>query len=292
MPDRGGHEFSHGTVFRTKWLNWLFLRIWGLLYWFNFHHYKMSHTYHHLYTLHPDGDGEVVLPRNFSLKILSLAQIFTVDFTTLFRTLKNAFRIAFTGRFHDEWSSRIFTSEQAVPLKRAIRWPRILLLFHGTVLVVSAIFGFWVIPITLSVGHYIGRWWIFFIGGTMHAGLRDNVADFRLCTRSIKLDPFSGYLRWNMHYHIEHHMFAAVPCYNLGKLYREVASDMPKRRTLIEAWKEMKETERRQQTDPNYQFDTPLPEPRGAGGEKDPAEAQLGAEIGDIRPTGYVEDSE
>ena len=51
----------------------------------------------------------------------------------------------------------------------------------------------------------------------------------------------------------------------------------------------MKETERRQQTEPGYQFSTPLPEPRDTSGKKDPTEAQLGAEIGDIRPTGYVD---
>ena len=80
-------------------------------------------------------------------------------------------------------------------------------------------------------------------------------------------------------------MFAAIPCYNLGKLYRAVESDMPKRRTLFGAWKEMKETERRQRTDPDYQFDTPLPKPSDDGAERDP----IGAAIGDIRPGGFVE---
>ena len=31
------HELSHGTVFKTKWLNGMFLRILGLVSWFNFH---------------------------------------------------------------------------------------------------------------------------------------------------------------------------------------------------------------------------------------------------------------
>ena len=87
-----------------------------------------------------------------------------------------------------------------------------------------------------------------------------------------------------MHYHIEHHMFAAIPCYNLGKLYREVAHDMPKRRGLIEAWREMKMVEKRQKNDPSYQFDTPVPGPDDKSLERDP----LGAEIGDIRPRDYA----
>ena len=283
----GGHEFSHGTVFKTKSLNSLFVRVWGVLDWFNFHHYKMSHTYHHLFTLHPEGDGEVVLPRNHSLKLLRLLQLFTFDFAVFVQWVYPIVKTAFTGKFHDDWSKRIFTPEQTKPLKRAIRWARFLVAFHVSVAVVSAIFGYWMIPVTLSLGVFTGRWWIYFIGATMHAGLRDNVPDFRLCTRSIKLDPLSGYLRWNMHYHIEHHMFAAIPCYNLGRLHRAVASDMPERRTLLAAWREMREAERRQRTDPAYQFDTPLPKPQSDRIDPDP----LGAAIGEIRPRDFVEPS-
>ena len=49
----GCHELGHGTVFRTRWLNGFFLRVYSVLAWWNFHEYAMSHTYHHLYTLHP-----------------------------------------------------------------------------------------------------------------------------------------------------------------------------------------------------------------------------------------------
>jgi hypothetical protein len=54
-------------------------------------------------------------------------------------------------------------------------------------------------------------------------------------------------------------MYAAIPCYNLKKLSREIAWDMPKPRSLVEAWKEMRYVYKRQQTDPDYQWDTPVP---------------------------------
>jgi len=57
------HELGHGTVFRTKWLNKLFLYLYSLLSWWDPFDYAMSHTYHHRYTLHPEGDREVLLPR-------------------------------------------------------------------------------------------------------------------------------------------------------------------------------------------------------------------------------------
>ena len=64
------HELSHGTVFKTKWLGNLVLKFFSLISWFNFHDYKMSHTFHHQYTLHPRGDREVTLPIEPSLDLL------------------------------------------------------------------------------------------------------------------------------------------------------------------------------------------------------------------------------
>jgi fatty acid desaturase len=35
------------------------------------------------------------------------------------------------------------------------------------------------------------------------------------------------FLYWNMNFHIEHHMFAAVPFYNLPRLHALMAHDYP-----------------------------------------------------------------
>ena len=50
-----------------------------------------------------------------------------------------------------------------------------------------------------------------------------------------------------MKWHLEHHMYAGVPCYNLKKLNSEIKDDLPVPRTLFGAWKEMRETRNRQQ---------------------------------------------
>ena len=115
----------------------------------------------------------------------------------------------------------------------------------------------------------------------MHCGLRDNVPDFRKCVRSITLDPISTFLYWRMNWHTEHHMYAGVPCYNLKKLYRVIAADMPQPRTLIGAWREMRDIWRRQQQDPGYQFDTPVPQRRGAAKAEDD---ELSTSIGELAP--------
>ena len=55
----------------------------------------------------------------------------------------------------------------------------------------------------------------------------DKVPDFRKSVRSMTLIPILEFLYWRMNWHLEHHMYAGVPCYNLKKLYHEVEHDMP-----------------------------------------------------------------
>ena len=78
-------------------------------------------------------------------------------------------------------------------------------------------------------------------------------------------------------------MFAAVPCYNLKKLYEAVAEDMPKPRNLISSWQEMLEVVKQQAADPTYEFDTPVP-PQRTRKEKE-QQLELEASIGDLVPT-------
>ena len=78
-------------------------------------------------------------------------------------------------------------------------------------------------------------------------------------------------------------MFAAVPCFNLKKLYEAVSEDMPKPRTLIGSWKEMLEVVKQQEADPAFEFDTPVP-PQRTRKEKE-QQLELEASIGDLAPT-------
>ena len=74
-----GHELVHGSVFRTKVLNKLFLYLFSLLGWWDVFDYASSHTYHHRYTLHPEGDREVLLPLKPTVGKTFLLQIFTIN---------------------------------------------------------------------------------------------------------------------------------------------------------------------------------------------------------------------
>merc|ERR1719163_2242897 len=117
-----------------------------------------------------------------------------------------------------------------------------MLLFHTGVIVASIITSRWILIPIVCFHSFTATWLTYFMGATQHMGLNTNIPDFRKNTRSISLNPIAEFLYWRMNWHIEHHMFAAVPCYNLQKLHREVADDMPVPRSLLGAWREMRET--------------------------------------------------
>lgn len=133
---------------------------------------------------------------------------------------------------------------------------------------------------------FIGNWRRYFVGVPMHCGLRSNVADFCKCARSIKLDLLTGFLYWHMDWHLEHHMYAAVPCYNLKRLHQAVAQDMPVPRTLWGAWREMRSVWRRQRCEPDHAFDTPVPSEAVVAQSVD----QLESSMGDLAPRTLADD--
>ena len=284
------HELCHGTVFKTKRFNEIFLRIFSTLGLQNFHIYKMSHSYHHRFTLHRIADKEVVLPKTPSLRFLYLLQLFTFNITGgfesrgLFPTMRGLFRVA-ADRMeqpYNEWGAELYAEFPEERLK-AVHWARYLIAVHLSFALFAVLIGYPILILIVSLHPFIGNWLRYFVGAPMHCGLRSDVSDFRKCVRTITLDPISEFLYWHMNWHLEHHMFAAVPCYNLKKLYEAVAEDMPKPRNLISSWQEMLEVVKQQEADPAYEFDTPVP-PQRTRREKE-QQLELEASIGDLAPT-------
>jgi fatty acid desaturase len=286
------HELGHATVFRTKQLNKIFLYLTSLLSWFDTFDYNTSHTYHHRYTLHPDGDREVLLPLHPNVGKTFLLQMFTINLATrrgrtlgngFFQKLVQTFKAA-RGKAHsNEWIHTLHIDQPDQRLN-SVWWARTLLVFHGSVLITSIATGLWVLPILISLAPFIANWAAYFVSMPQHCGLMDKVPDFRKSVRSMHLNPVLEFLYWRMNWHAEHHMYAGVPCYNLKKLYKQIAHDMPEPRTLIGAWREMLGIWQRQETDPSYQFDTPLPV--GAGRIRTDVPDELESSIGELAPRG------
>lgn len=253
----GFHELVHDSVFKTKWLNRFFLQIHSFLGWYNHVHFWASHTEHHKYTLHPPADLEVVLPQEFSLKGFLKGAI--INPWALYDTLKVIIRLS-RGRLKGQWENHLFPESAPKQRRRLFNWARFVLAGHLTIVVVSLLLGWWLLPVVITLGRFYGGWLQFLCNSSQHVGLQDKVTDFRLCCRTIILNPFFRLLYWHMNYHTEHHMYAAVPCYNLGKLHKLIKDDLPHcPRGLVETWAQIITILKRQKTEPEYQYAAELP---------------------------------
>lgn len=253
----GFHELCHKTVFKTPYLNILFRNIYSFLGWYNHVFFWASHQEHHKHTLHPPDDLEVVLPVNLTFKsYMSFAFINPRGF---YNRLKSVIRMSF-GKVDGEWANALFPPE-AIEHRRALfNWARFLLVGHGLIVVISLYLGLWMIPVLITLAPFYGAGFQYLFNEAQHIGLVDNVSDYRLNTRTIIVNPFFRFLYWHMNYHIEHHMYAAVPCYNLGDLHDLIRDDLPHcPKGLLETWSEIIPIIQKQQVDLDYQFVPELP---------------------------------
>ena len=164
------------------------------------------------------------------------------------------------GILQGEWENTLFPASEPEKRRRLFMWGHILLIGHALIAVVSIALGWWLLPVLITFAPFYASCLLFLCNNTQHVGLQDNAPDFRLCTRTFMLNPVLRFLYWNMNFHIEHHMYAAVPCYNLAKLHAAIKHDLPKSPVgLVETWREIIAILRRQKAEPTYEFVPELP---------------------------------
>ena len=255
----GFHELIHDSVFRARWLNRVFLRIYAFLGWYNHHVFWASHTAHHKYTLHPPADREVEFPRTFDLKGIWKWGI--VDLRYIPTVLHGYARTAlgYVGP-EGSWIADLFPPSEPGLRRLRRNWDRIVLLGHLAIAAAALANGLWVVPLVITFPRAFGGWLQRLCNEAQHIGLTDEVTDFRVCCRTIYLSPVLQFLYWHMNYHTEHHMYAAVPCYRLGRLHRLIRHDMPHcTRGLRETWTQIDGILKRQKREPDYQFAPEVP---------------------------------
>ncbi len=270
----GFHELIHDSVFKTRWLNRVFLYVLSFLGWHNPVWFWASHSEHHKFTLHPPDDLEVVLP--IKLTRWGFLRTALVNLRGPYYTLKGTIRTAW-GKLDGPWTHQLFDNQPKLRRRLAL-WAWILLVGHGLIVAVSLYEGWWLLPVVVTLAPFYGGGLQWLCNNAQHTGLCDNVPDFRLCCRTIYLHPVVQFLYWHMNYHTEHHMYAGVPCYNLGKLHRLIQHDLPAcPRGLVATWRQIGQILERQKKDPRYQYAPPVPPARRGGGRASRPDPSLAA---------------
>jgi fatty acid desaturase len=234
------HELSHNTVFASRFLSTTVTALFGWLYWaYNPYFYRLSHhTYHHRYTLYQGSDAEDTptyveltpwLTFQLFFKVISIRS-FILAFAR-FITLKptsNGWRGR--GIALDQWEQFILREASKKDLERIRRHCIGYLIGHIVFVALSVYVGCWFLPVLITFAPFYGpRFMPFVANSPQHAGCNANEPDFRKSCATTKLDPLTSFLHWRMEYHVEHHMFAGIPCYNLKAFRTFVEDQLPPR---------------------------------------------------------------
>lgn len=250
--DARWHESSHGTVFKTPWLNTALCFIATAMQQRDIIFTNWSHVRHHSFTVINDIDPEITVTRpptfwEHFLNFWSLGE--TRYYVPIL--FKHAFGVVSTDakKFvpEDEYQSMFW-------------WARASLFVNLIPIALAIYFQSWLPVLFFGLpklyGNLIQRAFVL----AQHAGLDDDVWDHRRNSRTIKVNPLFGFLYMNMQYHIEHHMHPLMPFHQLPKFHKRVLDQMPKPYNgMIAVYKEMIPALMKQVKDPTYFVEREVP---------------------------------
>lgn len=218
--DSRWHECSHGTAFKTRWMNDAVYAVACFMIMRNPTIWRWSHARHHTDTIIVGRDPEIVAMRPPALWKIALNAFNIVNApTALSGMIKHTF-----GHLSEE--EKTFVPESEWPKVYAVA--RIWAIIHLLPVILSLYLQSWLPVLLVGVlPTMYGGWFSNMVGLTQHAGLAENVLDHRLNSRTVYMNPVFRFLYWNMNYHVEHHMFPMVPYHALPRLHERMKADTP-----------------------------------------------------------------
>jgi fatty acid desaturase len=208
----GQHELSHGTVFRTRWLNEWVGRLFGFVLFYPRTFDQVQHMAHHRYTQDWRRDGELARGR-YDLKSYLLWMSGITYWYTRWRRILRFSAGVVTEPYLPAYRHR--------ELIREARWH--LLGYAGiaaaSVLAHSAVtLILWLAPLcAMKFTHQLQN-------TIEHLGLPHD-DDILANTRSTRTNAVLRWMAWQMQYHTAHHAFPAVPFHRLRELNRIMFTD-------------------------------------------------------------------
>ena len=211
------HECSHGTAFRTRWMNEAAYWLVSLVYISQPTWYRYRHAVHHTYTQIQGKDPAMVLPSPTTWRHY-VEQVLGWRFWTTFPVVITKHAM---GRMRPQNSWYVPTAD----LPRIYNEARLMLAVYGLVAAGAIYFGtfapliYWLLP--RMMGEPLQRSWRI----AEHKGC-DEGPDVRTNTRSTKASLPMRLLCWNMPFHSEHHVLPQAPFFALPALNKLVGDQL------------------------------------------------------------------
>jgi fatty acid desaturase len=253
IGDSRWHECSHGTAFKTSWMNEVVFQIAAFMILRQATPWKWSHIRHHSDTIIVGRDPEIPLqpkpiPRTLLMEIIHL-----------FGSTRELKRLAMhcIGKFDKEEKEYIPESQL-----RKVSWEaRTYALIFLIVAAWCIYTGSFLPAMLVGLPSFYGVILVLTLSMMQHLGLPEDVLDHRLNSRTVYMNPIIRFLYWNINYHLDHHMFPMVPYHALPALHEEIKHDCPPANESI--WSGIKEVAaalKEQRKDPSYVLIRPLPD--------------------------------
>jgi len=211
------HECSHGTAFRTRWMNEAAYWLVSLVYISQPTWYRYRHAVHHTYTQIQGKDPAMVLPSPTTWRHY-FEQILGWRFWTTFPVVITKHAL---GRMRPQDSWYVPKAD----LSRIDNEARLMIAVYGLVAAGAVYFGsfapliYWLLP--RMMGEPLQRSWRI----AEHKGC-DEGPDVRTNTRSTKASLPMRLLCWNMPYHSEHHVLPQAPFFALPALNKLIGAQL------------------------------------------------------------------
>jgi fatty acid desaturase len=246
------HETNHRTAFRTSWLNETVHFIAGLAEFKDPIRDRWLHALHHTYTAYRDVDVELHASRP-----PRLTDAIFFDFLSIKPTLMSVKSMFLNAIGRDPLTALFVPASE----QRKVVWSsRACLAFYASVIGVAIGLQSWWPILFVFAARLIGQPYIHFLVFVEHAGLNEEVPDWRQNTRTTHVSLISRLLFWNMNYHLEHHMYPTVPFHALPHLEKEIEPLAPTPyESTLEAWREMIPALLRQRKDPSHYIQRIVP---------------------------------
>ena len=253
--DHRAHELSHGTPFKTRWLNELLYHLNAFMTLHEGFYWRWSHTRHHTHTLIVGKDPEIAVPRPAN-RLHVLLDFFYLRSGSV--QIANICRNA-TGRIVAEGRHLIPDAERG----KVVMSSRVYVLIFVAVAAACVATRSALPAMYIGLPRFYGCVFAQLFNVTQHAGLAEDVYDHRLNTRTFTTNPVFQWLYSNMNFHIEHHSFPMVPWHRLPELHEAIRSQCPPAYpSAWAAWREVLSALREQSRDGAFQVNRPLPSTR------------------------------
>ena len=202
------HEGSHGTAFKSRWLNdgvyWFCALTLGL----SPLHFKLQHADHHTYTQDVDRD-----PQMITIGESLWGYLYYASAIPYFKDIASNLYRHSRGRFTER--ERRYAYEAARP--QIVRQTRVMIAVYVAILVISLATQSWIALIYWLIPRVIGEPVERIIRLAEHNGC-DRSPDMLLNSRTILCSKPVRWLSWNMPLHTAHHAAPQVPFHALPEL--------------------------------------------------------------------------